>query len=89
MFEKVEENVLLAVSLGQKLKGIPRLLADFLDNYVGMKDNAAPRSLVQGITPRRWKVGVLYFNCNLARLNSANSLFSELSVNEPHDVGFL
>jgi hypothetical protein len=56
MFEKVEENVLLAVSLGQKLKGTPRLLAEFLDNYVGRKGNAAPRLLVQGITPRRWKV---------------------------------
>ncbi|KAG0553821.1 hypothetical protein KC19_12G042000 [Ceratodon purpureus] len=57
MFEKVEENVLLAVSLGQKLKGTPRLLADFLDNYVGRKGNAAPRLLVQGVTPRRWKEG--------------------------------
>lgn len=56
-FERVEEDILLAVSLGQKLKGAPTLLAEFLDAYIGRKAGAAPRLEVQGVTPRRWKEG--------------------------------
>ncbi|XP_024357806.1 uncharacterized protein [Physcomitrium patens] len=56
MFEKVEENVLLAVSLGQKLKGAPRLLATFLDNYIGRESKPVPRVVVEG-APRHWKEG--------------------------------
>jgi Rab3 GTPase-activating protein catalytic subunit len=56
-FERVEEDILLAVSLGQKLKGAPTLLAEFLDAYIGRKAGTAPRLEVQGVTPRRWKEG--------------------------------
>ncbi|CAK9228800.1 unnamed protein product [Sphagnum troendelagicum] len=43
VFERVEANVFMAVSLGQKLKNAPRLLSVFIENNIGFRSNSTSR----------------------------------------------
>jgi Rab3 GTPase-activating protein catalytic subunit len=57
VFERVEANVFMAVSLGQKLKNAPRLLSLFIENNIGLRSNSTSRVEVENLRSRHWKGG--------------------------------
>jgi hypothetical protein len=56
VFERVEANVFMAVSLGQKLQNAPRLLSVFIENNIGLRSNSTSRVEVENLRSRHWKV---------------------------------
>jgi hypothetical protein len=86
VFERVEANVFMAVSLGQKLKNAPRLLSVFIENNIGFRSNSTSRVEVENLRSRHWKVflnhpACLVLSCMMNRFSSDSAL-SNISAEE-------
>jgi hypothetical protein len=88
VFERVEANVFMAVSLGQKLKNAPRLLSVFIENNIGLRTNSTSRVEVENLRSRHWKVclnhpACLVLSCMMNRF-PPDSALSNISAEERH-----
>jgi hypothetical protein len=86
VFERVEANVFMAVSLGQKLKNAPRLLSVFIENNIGLRSNSTSRVEVENLRSRHWKVclnhpACLVLSCMMNRF-PPDSALSNISAEE-------